>query len=110
MRLWTLIQKINDDGNTILVVTHEEDIAHMCKRIVHLKDGVIVEDKKVKQVRAELNMFDRDTFGKKYSCHTKKEQASYFFRLASPVGIGPFFILVMLLASVDQRYCENGLY
>ncbi|MGB5820600.1 MAG: ABC transporter ATP-binding protein [Saonia sp.] len=47
-----LIQKINDDGNTILVVTHEEDIAHMCKRIVHLKDGVIVEDKKVKQVRA----------------------------------------------------------
>ncbi|MEK6151984.1 ABC transporter ATP-binding protein [Flavobacteriaceae bacterium 3-367] len=47
-----LIQKINDQGNTILVVTHEEDIAHMCKRIVHLKDGVIVEDKKVKQVRA----------------------------------------------------------
>jgi len=48
-----LIQKINDEGNTILVVTHEEDIAHMCKRIVHLKDGVIVEDKKIKQVRAE---------------------------------------------------------
>ena len=47
-----LIQKINDDGNTILVVTHEEDIAHMCKRIVHLKDGVIVKDEKVKQVRA----------------------------------------------------------
>lgn len=47
-----LIQRINDEGNTILVVTHEEDIAHMCKRIVHLKDGVIVEDKKVKQVRA----------------------------------------------------------
>lgn len=47
-----LIQKINDQGNTILIVTHEEDIAHMCKRIVHLKDGVILEDKKVKQVRA----------------------------------------------------------
>ncbi|MFY9444466.1 MAG: ABC transporter ATP-binding protein [Flavobacteriaceae bacterium] len=47
-----LIQKINDLGNTILVVTHEPDIADMCKRIVHLKDGVIVEDKKVKQVRA----------------------------------------------------------
>ncbi|WP_394747305.1 ABC transporter ATP-binding protein [Spongiimicrobium salis] len=47
-----LIQNINDQGNTILVVTHEEDIAQMCKRIVHLKDGVIVEDKKVDQVRA----------------------------------------------------------
>jgi len=47
-----IIQGINDEGKTILVVTHEEDIAHMCKRIVHLKDGVIVEDKKIEQVRA----------------------------------------------------------
>tara|TARA_B100000768_G_C11253899_1_gene365450 strand:- start:245 stop:946 length:702 start_codon:yes stop_codon:yes gene_type:complete len=47
-----LIQKINEEGNTILVVTHEEDIAKMCKRIVKLKDGVIIEDSKVKQVLA----------------------------------------------------------
>ncbi len=47
-----LVQKINDEGNTILVVTHEDDIAHMCKRIIHLKDGVIEKDEKVKQVRA----------------------------------------------------------
>ncbi|MEL4308590.1 ABC transporter ATP-binding protein [Joostella sp. CR20] len=46
-----LIQKINDEGKTILVVTHEDDIAHMCKRIVHLKDGVIVQDTVVDQVR-----------------------------------------------------------
>lgn len=48
-----LIQKINDAGNTILIVTHEPDIADMCKRIVHLKDGIIIEDKKIEQVRAE---------------------------------------------------------
>lgn len=48
-----LIQGINDEGKTILVVTHEDDIAHMCKRIVHLKDGVIVDDKVVEQVRAK---------------------------------------------------------
>jgi putative ABC transport system ATP-binding protein len=47
-----LIQKINDNGNTILIVTHEPDIANMCKRIVHLKDGLIVEDEFVEQVRA----------------------------------------------------------
>jgi putative ABC transport system ATP-binding protein len=47
-----LIQDINDEGKTILVVTHEDDIAKMCKRIVLLKDGVIIEDKKVNQVRA----------------------------------------------------------
>ena len=47
-----LIQKINEEGKTIMVVTHEEDIAQMCKRIVRLKDGIIVEDKKVNQVIA----------------------------------------------------------
>ncbi len=46
-----LIQEINDEGKTILMVTHEDDIAHMCKRIVRLKDGVIISDEKVDQVR-----------------------------------------------------------
>ena len=45
----SLIQKINNSGKTILIVTHEEDIAKMCKRIVKLKDGIIVEDKKINQ-------------------------------------------------------------
>lgn len=48
-----LIQDINDEGKTILCVTHEEDIAHMCKRIVHLKDGVIINDDTINQVRAK---------------------------------------------------------
>lgn len=46
-----MIQEINDEGKTILMVTHEDDIAHMCKRIVRLKDGVIMEDTKINQVR-----------------------------------------------------------
>ncbi|MEJ6792360.1 MAG: ABC transporter ATP-binding protein [Lacinutrix sp.] len=46
------IQSLNDEGKTILMVTHEEDIANMCKRIVRLKDGVIMEDIFVNQVRA----------------------------------------------------------
>lgn len=50
--LMDLLQKINDAGKTLLIVTHELDIANMCKRIVHLRDGVIVEDKKVNQVKA----------------------------------------------------------
>ena len=45
------LQQLNDEGKTILIVTHEEDISLMCKRIVRLKDGVIIEDKKIKQNR-----------------------------------------------------------
>ncbi len=47
-----LIQGINDEGKTILVVTHEHDIAQMTKRIVNLKDGIIIDDSLVEQVRA----------------------------------------------------------
>ena len=47
-----VLQTINDTGITLLIVTHEEEVANMCKRIVHLRDGLIVEDKKIKQVRA----------------------------------------------------------
>lgn len=47
-----LIQEINDEGKTILVVTHEEDIADMTKRIVNLRDGVIIDDSYVDQKRA----------------------------------------------------------
>ena len=45
------LQQLNDEGKTLLIVTHETDISKMCKRVIRLKDGVIMEDKKVKQVR-----------------------------------------------------------
>ena len=47
-----LIQEINKNGKTILIVTHEEDIAKMCSRIVRVKDGIIVEDQKNKMQKA----------------------------------------------------------
>lgn len=47
-----LIQEINDEGKTILMVTHEDEIARMCKRIVRLRDGVIISDERIEQVRA----------------------------------------------------------
>jgi putative ABC transport system ATP-binding protein len=52
-----LIQGINDEGKTILIVTHEDDIAHMTKRIVNLKDGIIIDDSVVNQVRAKSEAY-----------------------------------------------------
>ena len=51
-----LIQQINDEGKTVLVVTHEPDIAEMTKRIVMLKDGQIESDRLVNQIRASQHV------------------------------------------------------
>lgn len=39
-------QKLNNDGITIVVITHEEEIAKFAKRIIKIVDGKIVSDKK----------------------------------------------------------------
>lgn len=51
IEIMELIQRINDEGKTILLVTHEKEISEMTKRIVNLRDGLIVEDSFVNQVR-----------------------------------------------------------
>jgi len=39
-----IFQELNDEGATIVMVTHEPDIARHCKRILTLRDGTMVED------------------------------------------------------------------
>lgn len=41
-----IFQELNKAGQTIIMVTHEEEYAKMAKRIVHLDDGKIVDDKR----------------------------------------------------------------
>jgi putative ABC transport system ATP-binding protein len=50
----TFLQEMNDLGKTVIVITHELDIAAFAKRIIMLKDGLIVSDKPSKQVREEF--------------------------------------------------------
>lgn len=40
-----LFRDLNDRGKTIVMITHEEDIAAHCRRIISVKDGEIVEDR-----------------------------------------------------------------
>lgn len=39
-----IFQDLNEEGHTIVMITHEVDIAEHAKRIIHIKDGKIVED------------------------------------------------------------------
>lgn len=53
--IMALFQELHDKGNTIIMVTHEDDIAHYAHRIIRLRDGLIEWDKKNENVnRQEL--------------------------------------------------------
>lgn len=53
--IMNLFQELHDKGNTIIMVTHEDDIAHYAHRIIRLRDGLIESDRKNEQVnRAQI--------------------------------------------------------
>jgi len=41
-----IFQKLNDDGHTIVMITHEPDIAEHAKRTITIRDGKIIDDRK----------------------------------------------------------------
>lgn len=51
--IMTIFQKLNDDGHTVVMITHEPDIAAHAKRVITIRDGKITKDhQNAKQVRA----------------------------------------------------------
>lgn len=43
--IMNIFGKIHQDGNTVILVTHEEDISNFAKRIIRLRDGLVESDK-----------------------------------------------------------------
>lgn len=42
----TILKKLNQEGKTIIMVTHEKEIARHAKRIIHMRDGEIISDER----------------------------------------------------------------
>lgn len=44
--IMNIFSKIHEEGNTVVLVTHEEDISNFAKRVIRLRDGLIESDKR----------------------------------------------------------------
>jgi len=49
-----IFQELNDEGKTVVLITHEPDIAQYAKRVVHVRDGVIELDERPQQKRVRV--------------------------------------------------------
>jgi putative ABC transport system ATP-binding protein len=49
VEIMALFQKLHDGGNTILLVTHEHDIAMHAHRIIHIRDGRVESDEQIRK-------------------------------------------------------------
>ena len=47
----SVFQRLNDEGITVVLVTHELDIAQHCRRMVVMKDGRMILDQPVRKRR-----------------------------------------------------------
>lgn len=39
----SIFEELNKDGKTIVIITHDMNIANRCKRIISIEDGVVKE-------------------------------------------------------------------
>ena len=53
LEIMGVFQDLNDEGKTVVLITHEPDIAQHAKRIIHVRDGKIEKDEVIQQVRIE---------------------------------------------------------
>lgn len=49
VEIMEMFNAIHEGGNTVVLVTHEEDIAHFARRVIRLRDGIIETDKVTKE-------------------------------------------------------------
>ncbi|MBU1043198.1 MAG: ABC transporter permease [Candidatus Omnitrophica bacterium] len=75
-----ILTKLNEQGKTIIMVTHEDDIAGYAKRIIKMFDGQIISDKREKKApaKSENNVSMNNLIGQRHSAWNRAELAGHF--------------------------------
>jgi putative ABC transport system ATP-binding protein len=54
LEIMALLQELNEEGRTVVLITHEVDVAAFAKRVVRLKDGLVISDERQSPTHSEV--------------------------------------------------------
>ncbi len=82
--IMTILEELNRQGKTIIMVTHEEEVAKYAKRIIRMRDGKIVSDEKMKGKDAQASPINIsiDTILSEGSSNIKRAELADHFKQA----------------------------
>jgi ABC-type lipoprotein export system ATPase subunit len=54
LEIMALLHELNEEGRTVVLITHEDEVAAFAKRVVRLKDGLVVSDERQSRKHREV--------------------------------------------------------
>ena len=102
-----IFQKLNKEGHTIIMITHEPDIAEHAKRIIHIKDGKIVKDgngHKQRVIKLKIKYGYREIIEEAVRTLTLNKLRTGLAMLGIIIGIGSVIALVSLARVLKQQF------
>ena len=108
-----ILKEINKEGKLVIVVTHSSKVIDYSTRVINIKDGKVVSDKKLKRIKEkDIDKYEENNnnylclfkYGFRNICNNMKK--NFFISLASSIGIVGI-ILSMFIGSGIKNYVHD---
>ncbi len=100
-----LLHQLHDGGATIVMVTHEPDIAEYAQRVIHLRDGEIASDVQNGQEEAAMSL--RRTFRVAWEGLTLNKVRSFLTTLGVIIGVAAVIIMMAVSAGAEAEIADQ---